>query len=196
MKKFVVGTILWTLAMVVPMSAMAKVDVHVSIPLPPPIVFAAPPSAVVIPETYVYTFPDVQEEIFFYNGWWWRSWGGRWYRSRHYNSGWVHYKSVPSFYSKIPSNWRNDYRDHRWKGYRWNYQRIPQNQLQNNWKSWERNKYWEKQHSWGVKELRHRQPPQAQHPRDMNPPSPPKNSPAAQPRGHYERGGYDRPDGK
>ncbi len=179
MKKFVVGTILWTLAMVVPMSAMAKVDVHVSIPLPPPIVFSAPPSAVVIPETYVYTFPDVREEIFFFNGWWWRSWDGRWYRSRHYDSGWGYYKGVPAFYSKIPSNWRNDYRDHRWKGYHWNYQRIPQNQLQNNWKSWERNKYWEKQHSWGVKELRHRQP---------------QHSSPAQPKGHRERGGFDRPD--
>ena len=141
---------------------MAAVDIHVSIPLPPPIVFAAPPEVVVIPETYVYVVPDVDVDIFFYNGWWWRPWEGRWYRSRQYSSGWVYYQSVPSFYARIPSGWRNDYREHHWGGHPWNYQRIPHQQLQKNWSNWEKSRHWEKQQTWGVQGLKPRT--QSQHP--------------------------------
>src|SRR4030066_388696 len=156
MKKLLFGTMFLALVIVVPIPTMAGIDIHVSIPLPPPIVFAAPPGVIVIPETYVYVVPEVQEEIFFYNGWWWRPWGGRWYRSRHYSSGWVYYQSVPSFYARIPSGWRNDYRDHRWGGHQWNYQRIPHQQLQQNWSSWEKSRHWEKQQTWGVQGLKPR----------------------------------------
>ena len=145
MKKLLLGTMLLALVLVFPISTMAGVDVNISISLPPPIVFAAPPEVVVIPETYVYVVPDLDVDIFFYNGWWWRPWEGRWYRSRNYNSGWGYYRNVPSFYRGIPSGWRNDYRDHRWRGHQWNYQRIPHQQVQQNWSSWEKNRHWEKQ---------------------------------------------------
>ncbi len=115
-----------------------------------------------IPETYVYAVPDVREEIFFYNGWWWRPWRGHWYRSRHYGSGWVYYQSVPSFYVGIPSGWRNYYRDHRWRGHPWNYHRIPYRQLERNWNSWEKSRHWEKQQTWGVQGLKPQM--QSQHP--------------------------------
>ena len=156
MKKLLFGTIFLALVIVVPIPTMAAVDIRISFPLPPPIVFAAPPELIVIPETYVYVVPEVQEDIFFHNGWWWRPWGGRWYRSRHYSSGWVYYQSVPSFYVGIPSGWRNDYRDHRWGGHQWNYQRIPHQQLQQNWSSWEKSRHWEKQQTWGVQGLKPR----------------------------------------
>ncbi|ABC76655.1 hypothetical membrane protein [Syntrophus aciditrophicus SB] len=151
MKKTLFGVLFCALALIAPMSAMARVDVHVSIPLPPPIVFTAPPAAVVIPETYIYAFPDVREEIFFCDGWWWRQWDGRWYRSRNHNSGWAHYHRAPAFYSKVPAGWRNDYRNNHWKGHYWKHQRVSSDQLKDNWKHWERNKYWEKRHNWGVK---------------------------------------------
>jgi hypothetical protein len=153
MKKLIFGTILLAVVHVFPIPAMAGVDVGVSISLPPLIVFAAPPEVVVIPETYVYAVPDINVDIFFYNGWWWRPWEGRWYRSRHYNSGWAYYRNVPYFYREIPSGWRNDYRDHRWKGHKWNYQRIPHQQVQGNWNNWEKNRHWEKQNTWGVQGL-------------------------------------------
>jgi hypothetical protein len=156
MKKLLFGTTLLALVIAVPIPMMAAVDIHVSIPLPPSIVFAAPPEVVVIPETYVYVVPDVDVDIFFYNGWWWRPWEGRWYRSRQYSSGWVYYQSVPSFYAGIPSGWRNDYREHHWGGHPWNYQRIPHQQLQKNWSSWEKNRHWEKQQTWGVQGLKPR----------------------------------------
>ncbi len=172
--KMLFGTILLALVLVFPMPTMAGVDVHVSISLPPPIVFAAPPEVVVIPETYVYAVPDVEGDMFFYNGWWWRPWEGRWYRSRSYNSGWIYYQRVPSFYAGIPSGWRNDYRDHRWGGHQWNYQRIPHQELQRNWSSWEKSRHWEKQQTWGVQGLKPRtrsqQPSQAVQPRSQSKP--------------------------
>jgi hypothetical protein len=147
-------TILLALIMGSSVPARAAVDVHVSIPLPPLIVFSAPPAVVVIPETYVYAVPDVDADIFFHGGWWWRPWEGRWYRSRRYDSGWGHYRSVPSFYRGIPQGWRNDYRERRWKGKEWEHERIPHEQVQRNWSSWEKNKHWEKEKSWGVKGLK------------------------------------------
>ena len=160
MQKLLLGTILWALVLVFPTPAMAKVNVGINISLPPLIVFAAPPEVVVIPETYVYADPDLDVDIFFYHGWWWRPWEGRWYRSRHYDSGWVYYQSVPSFYAGIPSNWRNEYRGHRWGGHPWNYQRIPHQQLQRNWSNWEQSRHWEKQNTWGVQGLKPRTRPQ------------------------------------
>ncbi|MCG7852783.1 MAG: hypothetical protein MIO92_09700, partial [Methanosarcinaceae archaeon] len=59
--------------------------------LPPPIPFAAPPELIVLPETYVYVAPDIDVDLFFWNGWWWRPWEGRWFRSRNYNRDWGYY---------------------------------------------------------------------------------------------------------
>jgi hypothetical protein len=159
MKKIFFGTLFLALVIVVPIPTMAmggRVDVGVSIPLPPLIEFSAPPEMVVIPETYVYAVPDLDVDIFFYDGWWWRPWEGRWYRSRNYSSGWSYYKNTPSFYSGIPSGWRNDYREHRWSGHQWDYQRIPHQQVQKNWNNWKKSRYWEKQNTWGVKDLKSR----------------------------------------
>lgn len=117
MKKIVLGTILWSLSLGLPQLTTAQVNVGINISLPPLIVFAAPPELVVIPETYVYVVPDVEMDIFFYNGWWYRPWEDQWYRSRHYDSGWYHYRKVPSFYREIPSSWRDDYREQRWRGH-------------------------------------------------------------------------------
>ena len=132
-------------------------DVNVRIALPPPIVFAAPPEVIVLPGTYVYVVPDLQVDIFFYEGWWWRTWEGRWYRSRDYGSGWGYYRSEPTFYRQIPSDWRNYYRERRWHGNEWNYRRIPHQQVQRNWQDWEKNRYWEKQQSWGVRNFQEKQ---------------------------------------
>jgi hypothetical protein len=157
MKKLLFGTIVLSLVLAFPVLTMAmggRVDVGVRIPLPPPIVFAGPPHVVVIPETYVYGVPDVDVDFFFYGGWWWRPWKGRWYRSKDYNSGWSHYQDVPSFHREIPRGWRNDYKNHRWKNHQWNPQRIPHQEVQRNWGKWEKDRHWEKQNTWGVKDLR------------------------------------------
>jgi hypothetical protein len=149
MKKLFFGTLLLALVAVVSIPTMARADVNVSIGLPP-IVFAAPPELIVLPETDVYVVPEVGVDIFFWNGWWWRPWEGRWYRSHYYNRGWGYYNNVPSFYFDVDPGWRGYYRDHNWYGHSWNYERIPYQQLQTNWSSWQNDRHWEKQGTWGV----------------------------------------------
>lgn len=159
MKKVLFGILFLELVMVSPVPTMAEVNVgiNIGIPLPPAIVFTSPPQLIVLPGTYVYVSPDVDADIFFYNGWWWRPWEGRWYRSREYKSGWSYHNSVPSFYREIPRGWRNDYRKRHWKGHKWDQQRIPHQEVQRNWKGWKENKHWEKKERWGVKELQPQQ---------------------------------------
>ena len=156
MKKLLWGTVFLALVIAAPLPATAGVDISVHIPLPPPIFFGAPPQLIVLPETYVYVAPDADVDIFFYDGWWWRPWEGRWYRSAYYDSGWAYYDRVPVFYRAVPSGWRNDYRDHRWRGHEWDYQRIPHQQVQQNWRGWKQDRHWEKQQTWGVKGLQPR----------------------------------------
>jgi len=174
MNKALLLKLFFGLILVSPNPIMARADVGISVSLPPLIVFAAPPAVVVIPETYVYAVPDLDVDIYFYNGWWWRPWDGHWYRSRHYDSGWAYYQRVPSFYAGIPSGWRNDYRNHRWGGHQWNYQRIPHQQLKRNWSNWEKSRHWEKQQTWGVQGLKHgkrsQQPSHAVKPRSQTNP--------------------------
>jgi len=151
MKKLFFGTLLLALVIVVPIPTMAGVDVSIGISLPPPIVFEAPPDVIVLPDTNnVYVVPDRDVDIFFWNGWWWRPWEGRWYRSHYYNRGWAYYNNVPSFYFDVDPGWRGYYRDHNWYGHRWNYDRIHHRRLQQNWKSWHNNRHWERQRTWGV----------------------------------------------
>lgn len=156
MKKVLFTTMLLAFVLTFSVPATAEVSVGVRISLPPLIVFASPPEVVVIPETYVYVVPEAPEEIFFYNGWWWRPWEGRWYRSRYYDSGWAYYRRVPSFYTRVPRSWRDDYRDHRWGGQPWNYQRIPHQEVKRNWSTWQKTNHWEKQQTWGVQGLKPR----------------------------------------
>ena len=89
--------------------------------LPPTAGFTAQTELAAIPGTKVYVVPESGMDVFFHNSWWWCLWEGRWYYSRHYNSGWVHYKRVPSFYAKIPAGWRNDYAKN---GKHWERQQI------------------------------------------------------------------------
>ena len=162
MKKLLFGTLLLALVIVVPIPTMAGVDVNVSIALPPLIVFAAPPELIVLPETYVYVVPDIDVDIFFWNGWWWRLWEGRWYRSHYYNRGWGYYNNVPSFYFDVDPGWRGYYRDRNWYGHQWDYERIPNQRLQKDWRSWEKTKHWERQRTWGVQNYQPRPQQQRQ----------------------------------
>ena len=119
-------------------------------PLPPPIVFAQPPQVVVLPETEVYVVPEYEQDIFFYNGWWWRPWEGRWYRSRYYDREWGFYQGVPSWYSGVYPHWRDNYRNHTWGGHRWDYRVIPHHDFRQHWRGWQRDGHWRNQRNWGT----------------------------------------------
>jgi hypothetical protein len=160
--------------------AEAQVSVEVGVQLPPPLFFPAPPQVVVLPDTYVYVVPDIEQDVYFFDGFWWRPWGGHWYRSSYYDRGWGFYSSVPGFYFDVPQNWRHEYHSHHWNGQPWNYTPISHQQVQEHWSSWKNNKHWEKNEAWGVKGLKPRPQPQAH----VNAPHPQKmqQSPAQQPK--------------
>ena len=162
MKKLVFGTIFFALVSVFPVMTMEAADISIGISQPPPIVFAAPPEVIVIPDTYVYVVPDLDVDIFFYDGWWWRPWEGRWYRSYYYDRGWGYYDRVPRFYFDVDPGWRGYYRNHNWHGHRWNYERIPQQRLQQSWKGWQNGRRWERQGVWGVESYQPRTQQQRQ----------------------------------
>jgi hypothetical protein len=175
MKKTLLGTILFALVIAGPRPSMAGVEVGVHISLPPLITFAAPPAVIVLPDTNdVYVAPDTNVDLFFWNGWWWRPWEGRWYRSHYYDRGWVYYSHVPSFYYDVDPGWRGHYTHHDWYGHRWNYEKISNHRLQQNWKSWHKDQHWERRGTWGVhnyqprskearQELRHQREREYQH---------------------------------
>ena len=130
---------------------------------PPPILFQAPPVLIVIPDTNnVYVVPDINADLFFWNGSWWRFNKGFWYRSQYYDRGWVYYNKVPSFYYDVDPGWRGYYKNKNWYGHRWNYERIPNQQLQKNWKNWQDNRYWESKKRWGVQSYQPRTQQQQQ----------------------------------
>lgn len=111
-------------------------------PAPPPVVFPAPPDLVVIPGTYVYYAPGMRFDIFFCNGWWWRPWRGRWYRSYGYRGPWRYAAPaiVPRPLVMLPPGWRS----------RWRYgpPAIPYWRVHRMWRRWQHERYWQRQEEW------------------------------------------------
>ena len=150
MKKLLLGTILLGLVIVFPIPSMAGVNINVGINLPP-IGFSGPPAVVAMPEANgVYFVPGIAVDLFFWNGWWWRPWEGRWYRSHYYDRGWAYYDSVPHFYYDVDPHWREYYRNHNWNGHRWDYKPVPYRDHKQNWEGWDNNRYWEKNRKWDM----------------------------------------------
>jgi hypothetical protein len=117
--------------------AEVNINVGINVPPPPPLVIHAPPPVFVIPGTYVYFAPEVDVDIFFYHGYWYRPYRGYWYRSGSYNGKWVYIapKKVPPPLLNLPPDFRHVPPGH---------QHIPYGQLKKNWRTWEKEKYWEK----------------------------------------------------
>lgn len=117
--------------------SMARVNVDINIGLPPVFRFSVPPELVVIPNTYVYYPPAADIDIVFYGGFWWRPYNGYWYRSTSYNGPWrhMHANRVPRHIIDLPPKYRGIYRD---------YPRIPHRNVYDNWRRWEKERYWHK----------------------------------------------------
>jgi len=82
-----------------PVWAVAGVDVNVNvgIPLPPPIVVAAPPTMVYLAEPGVYVAVGIPYDLFFVGGRYYYYHGDRWFWAPGYRGPWVHVvgRSVP-----------------------------------------------------------------------------------------------------
>ena len=108
-------------------------------PPPPPYAFPAAPDVVPVPGTYVYFVPSIGVDILFYHGFWYRPYGGRWYRAPSYGGPWVYLpsRSVPRVLVTLPPGYRKLP-----PGYR----PIPHAELQRNWEAWEHERHWEHHH--------------------------------------------------
>ncbi|MDA8084778.1 MAG: hypothetical protein M0024_14070 [Nitrospiraceae bacterium] len=123
-----------------PARSDAGISVGVNIGIPA-YEFQEPPPLVVIPGTYAYFVPGIDLDILFYNGYWYRPYEGRWFRSRAYNGPWNHIgpRYVPRPLIGLPHDYRNLYGDRK---------HIPYGEFHRNWRAWERNKYWERDEGW------------------------------------------------
>jgi hypothetical protein len=152
MKKLLIGTIFLALIIVIPISMAIGADIRIRIPLPPPLIIPAPPPMVVIPGTYVYFPPDLDEEVFFYHGYWYRPYRGYWYWSRGYDGPWGYYgRRPPRPLLNLPPRYREDYRERRME-----HSHIPHHELQQNWGRWERERHWDRRRD----ERRRERPPE------------------------------------
>jgi hypothetical protein len=119
-----------------PTNANAGVSVNINIPLPG-LVIGAPPVMMVIPGTYAYFAPDVDADIFFYHGYWYRPYRGQWYLSAEYNGPWgsLALRSVPDVLLNLPPHYRQvpPY-----------YGRLPYGMVRKNWRNWEEERHWDK----------------------------------------------------
>lgn len=136
----IIGTILAALILCAEVG-LAEVNVNIGIGVPlPSVVIPAPPPVLLIPSTYVYYVPDVDVDIFFYHGHWYRPHHGHYYRATSYNGPWVSiaYSSVPRPVMYVPSSFRRVPPGH---------DRIHHGDLMKNWDRWEKEKHWDKQAS-------------------------------------------------
>jgi len=98
--------------------------------------FPAPPAMVEIPETYIYVVPDVDVDIVFYHGYWYRPHSDRWYRATSYNGPWtlLSVGLVPRTFKTLPPGYRSVKPEH---------ERIPYQNVRKNWKKWEKERHWD-----------------------------------------------------
>ena len=143
----IMAAVVWGSALL-PRTGYAGVNVNVGVNIPlPPFVFPAPPPVFVVPGTYVYAVPDIEIDVLFYQGYWYRPYRDYWYRSRSYNGPWRHIdrKRIPGALFKLPPDYRHIPPDH---------QRIPYGQMKKNWRTWERDRYWDRHDRHGKKPYR------------------------------------------
>jgi hypothetical protein len=83
--------------------AQAHVDIHFDLPA------VLPPLVVVQPGVQV--VPEVREEVFFHDGYYWARRDGSWYRARDHRGGWVvvPVREVPPRFASLgpPGHYRN-----------------------------------------------------------------------------------------
>ena len=138
-------SILSIYGLISPRENRAEVNVNIGVGLPG-LVIPAPPALIVIPGTYVYYPPDVGVDIFFYHGYWYRPYQGRWFRSTEYNGPWggVGIGRVPRVLRGLPPTYRHVPPGH---------ERMPYGTVRKNWRAWERDRHWDRREN-GAREYR------------------------------------------
>ena len=129
------GAMYLAFSLFTPGTSNAEVNVNINVPLPG-LVIPAPPALIVIPGTYVYYPPEVQVDIYFYHGYWYRPYGGGWYRSTGYNGPWrtIGPGRVPRAVIDVPPTYR---------GIPPRHERMPHDMVKKNWRTWEKERHWD-----------------------------------------------------
>jgi len=123
------------------LGSLARAEVNVNINVGIPVVkVSADPVMTVIPGTYIYFITESSDDIFFYQGYWWRPYQGRWHRANGFNGPWVFLKTgnVPPGLRRLPSGWRKLPPGH---------PSMRHSQVKGNWKQWEKERHWDKNNS-------------------------------------------------
>jgi hypothetical protein len=148
-------------------------DVNFSIAIgmglpPPPVAVTRSPALYAIPGTPVYYVPEIERQLFFYSGNWYRLYNGYWYRAVYNNGPWMYLapSGVPAVFTRLAPRYyvtppREQYRTH-WNpnGYRrpgemrrYEYRKVSEDHYNNNrkrgfegrrnWKHEKSNKRWD-----------------------------------------------------
>ena len=119
MRRTAIAGLLIAGALVSGVPAEAQVSVNVNVG-PPPVIFAAPPRVVLVPQTPVYYAPDTSYNVFFYDGRYYSFHNGGWFLARSHGGPWAfvpvehvprHVVMVPPRYYKIPPGHAKKMRD-------------------------------------------------------------------------------------
>ena len=104
---------------------------------PPPIAVPAPPPLMHIPGTYSYFMPDIDADIVFFRGGWYRHYRGTWFRSDRFNGRWtpVPPRRLPMVLRNLPPNWKQVPPGQ---------PRLPHDQVLRSWQQWERERHWDR----------------------------------------------------
>lgn len=132
---FIGALITATAGLFTPTAGNAEVNISINLPLPG-LVLPAPPGLVVVPGTYVYYPPEVNADIFFYRGYWYRPYRGGWYLGSGYNGPWrsIGPRRVPGALLGLPPAYRRMPPRH---------EHVPYPVVERNWRSWERERHWD-----------------------------------------------------
>lgn len=148
-----------SLFFVLTMPLVSYAGVNVTIGIPAPLIFAAPPDLVVVPsgDADVYMVPDTPG-LYFYDNYWYRLDRDRWYRSSEYNGSWVYIEQdiVPRYILDVPP----DYYRRLPRGYH----RIHYRDFHTHWQSWHRDRHWNK-YDWYKRQHKEHESWRREHPR-------------------------------
>ncbi len=141
---------------VVGMAIVGRAEVNISIGVPPPLEFPAPPDVVVVPSeaSDVYLVPNTAG-LYFFGGLWYRFHEDHWFRSSIYNGSWAYVETplIPPAVAVIPPDYI--------LGVPPGYHRIHYGDFHGHWRYWGNNHYWNRQpwyrehaeHHWGGREF-------------------------------------------
>ncbi len=109
---------------------LSRFEGSATISSPSVVTIPAEPDVIVIPGSDVYYIPDIEANIVFYDGNWYRFYEGHWYLSASLSGPWVYIEDPPVVIATLPPRYYGKHRIH----FR---------ELKERWREWKREHRWE-----------------------------------------------------